>query len=243
MTEPNEPLSDKWLRRAQRLNTYYRERLSWSVPADWPSDVASCARLRCASPPFRRSNAASPSTAFSAQDARGPRWRTFTPPAGEFLIVRGETAGPVPGRHLGGARWPVLLRKEGPDQGSGPIWQGREPLRPALGRLNVGEPVLPRAARARTLRSPDARRRRHRVPGPRPRRGARVARGRRQRAIRLRRDSESRSTASQQVAGAAPRARRWARRHGSLRAPRLLRHPEAAVASFRGALRAVRHPA
>ena len=242
MTEPNEPLSDKWLRRAQRLNTYYRERLSWSVPADWPSDVASC---RVCAARRRLSEGAT-----QRHRRRRSRPKTLAAPVadlhaagGRVLIVRGETAGPVPGRHLGGARWPVLLRKEGPDQGSGPIWQGREPLRPALGRLNVGEPVLPRAARARTLRSPDARRRRHRVPGPRPRRGARVARGRRQRAIRRRRDSESRATASQQVAVAAARARRWARRSGSLRAPRLLRHPEAAVASFRGALRAVRHPA
>ena len=95
MTEPNELLSDKWLRRAQRLNPYYRERLSWSLPADWPPDVASAAfALRVAA--FQKEQGS-----VTVDGVLGPKTLaalgggTFTPPAGEFLIVRGEKL-PVP---------------------------------------------------------------------------------------------------------------------------------------------------
>jgi hypothetical protein len=90
MTEPNEFLSDKWLRRAQRMNPYCRERLAWSVPADWPSDVASVAfALRTAA--FQKEHGR-----LTVDGVLGPKTLaalgggTFTPPVGEFLIVRGE---------------------------------------------------------------------------------------------------------------------------------------------------------
>ena len=90
MTEPNELLSDKWLRRAQRLNPYYRERLAWSVPADWPPDAASAEfALRVAA--FQKEHGS-----LTIDGVLGPKTLaglgggTFTPPAREFLIVRGE---------------------------------------------------------------------------------------------------------------------------------------------------------
>lgn len=90
MTEPNELLSDNWLRRAQHLNPYYRERLAWSLPGDWPPDVASAEfALRVAA--FQKEHGS-----LTVDGVLGPKTLaalgggTFTPPAGEFLIVRGE---------------------------------------------------------------------------------------------------------------------------------------------------------
>jgi len=83
-------LSDNWLRRAQQLNPYYRDRLGWSLPAGWPSDVASREfALRVAA--FQKEHGA-----LTVDGIAGPktadaiRGASFTPPAGEFLIVRGE---------------------------------------------------------------------------------------------------------------------------------------------------------
>ncbi len=88
-------LSDTWLRRAQQLNPYYRERLGWSVPAGWPSDVAS-AELALRVAAFQEESRTltvdgilGPGTLAALQGAR------FKPPAGEFLIVRGDKL-PVP---------------------------------------------------------------------------------------------------------------------------------------------------
>lgn len=94
MTEPNELLSDKWLRRAQRLNPYYRERLAWSVPADWPSDVATAAfALRVAA--FQKDGSLTIDGVLGPKTLAALGGGTFTPPAGEFLIVQGEKL-PVP---------------------------------------------------------------------------------------------------------------------------------------------------
>lgn len=88
-------LSEKWLRRAQQLNPYYRERLGWSAPAGWPSDVAGVEfALQVAA--FQKAGGAltvdgivGPKTAAAIQGA------ILQPPAGEFLIAGGERV-PVP---------------------------------------------------------------------------------------------------------------------------------------------------
>lgn len=94
MTDTN-LLSDTWLRRAQQLNPYYRERLKWPVPSGWPSDVASAEfALRVAA--FQKEHGAltvdgivGPKTADALKGA------TFTPAAGSFLIAGGQRI-PVP---------------------------------------------------------------------------------------------------------------------------------------------------
>ncbi len=94
MTEPNEILSDKWLRRAQRLNPYYRERLAWALPADWPSDIATAAfALRVAA--FQKEGSLTVDGVLGPKTLAALGGGTFAPPAGEFLIVRGEKL-PVP---------------------------------------------------------------------------------------------------------------------------------------------------
>lgn len=82
-------LSDNWLRRARSLNQYYKERLGWSVPAGWPTDVGSeafaegVARFQKEYGTLTVDGIAGPMTAAAFKGA------TFEPPAGEFLIVAG----------------------------------------------------------------------------------------------------------------------------------------------------------
>lgn len=83
-------LSDNWLRRARSLNPYYKKRLDWSVPAGWPSDVASeafaerVARFQKEHGTLTADGIAGPMTAAAFKGV------TFEPPVGEFLIVAGE---------------------------------------------------------------------------------------------------------------------------------------------------------
>jgi N-acetyl-anhydromuramyl-L-alanine amidase AmpD len=86
----NELLSERWLRRARRLNPFYRERLRWTLPAGWPDDVAS-AELALRVAAFQNEHGA-----LTVDGILGPKtWealqgRTFEPPAREQLIVGGE---------------------------------------------------------------------------------------------------------------------------------------------------------
>jgi len=82
-------LSPKWLRRARRLNPYYKDRLHWSVPAGWPDDVASSAfAARVAA--FQAEHGE-----LTVDGVLGPktwealRGRIFEPPAREHLIIGG----------------------------------------------------------------------------------------------------------------------------------------------------------
>jgi hypothetical protein len=85
-----ELLTSKWLRRARRLNPYYKKRLGWSVPAGWPDDVGSVRFARRVAD-FQREHGE-----ISVDGVLGPKTReafrglTFEPPAGEYLIVAGE---------------------------------------------------------------------------------------------------------------------------------------------------------
>lgn len=89
MTEPNELLSDKWLRRAQRLNPYYRERLAWSVPADWPPDIATAAfALRVAA--FQKEGSLTVDGVLGPKTLEALHGRTWAPPSSEHLIIAGE---------------------------------------------------------------------------------------------------------------------------------------------------------
>ena len=85
-----EVLSPKWLRRAQRLNPFYKERLKWTVPAEWPDDVAS-AELALRVAAFQTEHGG-----LTVDGAMGPKtWeslqgRTWEPPAGEHIVVGGR---------------------------------------------------------------------------------------------------------------------------------------------------------
>ena len=83
-------LSETWLRRAQRLNPYYQQRLGWSVPEGWPTDVASEDFAESVAF-FQKENGAltvdgivGPKTAAAFLGIK-PR-----PAEGEFLIVAGQ---------------------------------------------------------------------------------------------------------------------------------------------------------
>lgn len=90
MTEPERLLSDNWLHRAQRLNPYYQQRLGWSVPGGWPTDVASEDFAESVAF-FQKEHGAltvdgivGPKTAAAFQGLKP------TPPDGEFLIIAGQ---------------------------------------------------------------------------------------------------------------------------------------------------------
>lgn len=97
-------LSDSWLRRAQRLNPYYQQRLGWSVPDGWPTDVAgedfaeSVAFFQKEHGALTVDGIVGPKTAaaFRGLKAEAARWRVphRRRPAG---------AGALPGGHLGRA--------------------------------------------------------------------------------------------------------------------------------------------
>jgi len=96
MTETEQQLlSEKWLRRAQQLNPYYKERLGWSVPAGWPTDVASEDFAESVAF-FQKEHGAltvdgivGPKTAAALEGIK-PK-----PPEGDFLIIAGQRV-PVP---------------------------------------------------------------------------------------------------------------------------------------------------
>ena len=83
-------LSDNWLRRAQRLNPYYQQRLGWSVPDGWPTDVASedfaesVAFFQKEHGALTVDGIAGPKTAAAFKGLK-PK-----PPDGEFLLVGGQ---------------------------------------------------------------------------------------------------------------------------------------------------------
>ncbi|MCA9629358.1 MAG: peptidoglycan-binding protein [Myxococcales bacterium] len=88
-------LSPKWLRRACRLNPYYKERLHWSVPGGWPDDVGGAAFAERVAA-FQAEHGG-----LTVDGILGPKtWealqgRTFEPPAREHLVIGGELV-PVP---------------------------------------------------------------------------------------------------------------------------------------------------
>jgi len=83
-------LSPRWLRRARRLNPYYKERLHWSVPAGWPDDVGGAELVRHVAA-FQAEHGG-----LTVDGILGPKtWeaiqgRTWDPPAREYLIAGGE---------------------------------------------------------------------------------------------------------------------------------------------------------
>jgi len=83
-------LSPKWLRRARRLNPYYKDRLRWSVPAGWPDDAGSAEVARRVAA-FQAEHGG-----LTVDGILGPKtWeaiqgRTWEPPAREYLIAGGE---------------------------------------------------------------------------------------------------------------------------------------------------------
>lgn len=83
-------LSDKWLRRAQQLNPYYKERLGWSVPDGWPVEVSgedfaeSVAYFQKEHSALTVDGVVGPLTAAALQGVKA------RPPEGEFLIIAGE---------------------------------------------------------------------------------------------------------------------------------------------------------
>jgi hypothetical protein len=88
-------LTSGWLRRAQRLNPYYRERLGWRVPVGWPSDVSSeafaghVARFQHEHGQLTVDGALGPKTWAALQ---GSTWK---PPARDHLVIAGKRV-PVP---------------------------------------------------------------------------------------------------------------------------------------------------
>jgi len=90
MAETEQALSAKWLRRARRLNPYYKDRLRWPVPAGWPNDLGSAELVR------RVATFQAEHGGLTVDGILGPKtWealqgRTFEPPAREHLIIGGE---------------------------------------------------------------------------------------------------------------------------------------------------------
>lgn len=90
MAGTEQVLSDKWLRRARRLNPYYKDRLHWSVPAGWPDDLGSAELARRVAA-FQAEHGG-----LTVDGILGPKsWealqgRSFEPPAREHLIIGGE---------------------------------------------------------------------------------------------------------------------------------------------------------
>jgi len=83
-------LTLKWLRRAQRLNPYYKTKLNWSLPTDWPDDAGSAAFAQ------RVATFQGEHKQLSVDGVLGPKTyetlqgKTWKPPVGEYLIVAGE---------------------------------------------------------------------------------------------------------------------------------------------------------
>lgn len=83
-------LSPRWLRRARRLNPYYKDRLCWTVPAGWPVDAGSAELARRVAV-FQAEHGE-----LTVDGILGPKtWeavqgRTWEPPAREYLIADGE---------------------------------------------------------------------------------------------------------------------------------------------------------
>jgi len=83
-------LSQKELRRARRLNPYYRDRLQWPVPAGWPDDVASTGFARRVAA-FQAEHGG-----LTVDGILGPKtWaalkgKTWEPPVTDHLIIAGE---------------------------------------------------------------------------------------------------------------------------------------------------------
>lgn len=82
-------LTDHWLRRAQQLNPYYQARLGWSVPSGWPTDVSSEDFAETVAD-FQKQGGLTLDGIVGPKTAAAMRGATFTPPAGEFLIVGGK---------------------------------------------------------------------------------------------------------------------------------------------------------
>ena len=88
-------LTSGWLRRAQRLNPYYQQRLGWRVPAGWPSDVG-CEAFADRVARFQHEHGQ-----LTVDGALGPKtWAalqgsTWKPPARDHLVIAGKRV-PVP---------------------------------------------------------------------------------------------------------------------------------------------------
>lgn len=88
-------LSDKWRERAQRLNPFYRDRLKWTAPAAWPSDISGADFGERVAAFQREHGSLTVDGVLGPKTLEALRGEAWTPPAGEFLIVAGERV-PVP---------------------------------------------------------------------------------------------------------------------------------------------------
>lgn len=89
MTNTERLLSDNWLRRAQRMNPYYRDRLGWTVPSGWPTDIADEDFAECVAS-FQKDSCLTVDGIVGPKTAAAMRGISFAPSAGEFLIINGE---------------------------------------------------------------------------------------------------------------------------------------------------------
>lgn len=88
-------LDQKSIRRAQRLNPYYKGRLGWSVPAGWPEDVSSAAFAKRVAELQAEHGGLTVDGILGAKTWAALKGETWEPPTGDHLIVAGEHV-PVP---------------------------------------------------------------------------------------------------------------------------------------------------
>ena len=83
-------LSEKWLKRARKLNPFYKERLGWSVPSGWPADVGSDDFAECVAVMQRDHGALAVDGILGPKTLASMKGNPFVPPAGEHLIIGGR---------------------------------------------------------------------------------------------------------------------------------------------------------
>ena len=88
-------LSDKWRKRARTLNPFYKHRLGWNTPADWPSDVGSDDFANRVAAMQREHGGLTVDGILGPKTLASMKGTSFVPAAGEHLIIAGKRI-PVP---------------------------------------------------------------------------------------------------------------------------------------------------
>lgn len=139
-------LSEKWQKRARKLNPFYRDRLGWSVPSGWPADVGGDDFAECVAV-MQEEHGALTVDRCGPKTLASMKGNAFVPPIGEHLIIGGRRVA-VP--------FPVVTWEDpsGLSFYSKGGWSKRKDTTgkginyAALGTALPGPPVLSRTARA-----------------------------------------------------------------------------------------------
>jgi N-acetyl-anhydromuramyl-L-alanine amidase AmpD len=83
-------LSDKWRKRARKLNPFYKERLGWNTPAGWPSDVGSDDFANRVAAMQKEHGGLTVDGILGPKTLSSMKGTSFVPAAGEYLIIAGK---------------------------------------------------------------------------------------------------------------------------------------------------------